>query len=100
MSRNRVRPFGNPAYTVVASSRHVVQHPCVIMEKVSRDEWKFVGQDRRMSIRECLQIQGFPKDFYLDFQTVGDAYTAIGNAVPPPLAEHIAQLIKEELTND
>jgi site-specific DNA-cytosine methylase len=69
------------------------------MEKVSRDEWKFVGQDRRMSIRECLQIQGFPKDFYLDFQTVGDAYTAIGNAVPPPLAEHIAQLIKEALTN-
>lgn len=99
MSRNRVRPFGQPQYTVVASSRHITQHPDVIMEKVSRDEWKFVGQDRRLSIRECLQIQGFPQDFILDFPTVGDAYTAIGNAVPPPLAEHVAYIIKEALDN-
>ena len=58
--------------------------------------------ERRLTVRECARLQTFPDDF--EFVFAGDkyskaggpdAYKAIGNAVPPLLAYHIASRIKE-----
>ena len=56
-------------------------------------------QERRLTIRECARLQSFPDDF--KFVTTGkngvsttNAYKAIGNAVPPLLAFHIAKRLE------
>jgi len=58
--------------------------------------------ERRLTVRECARLQTFPDDFEFVFDGDPsikgggpDAYRAIGNAVPPLLAYHIASRIKE-----
>jgi DNA (cytosine-5)-methyltransferase 1 len=58
--------------------------------------------ERRLTVRECARLQTFPDDFEFVFDGDNhsrgggpDAYRAIGNAVPPLLAYHIASRIKE-----
>lgn len=47
---------------------------------------------RRLSVRECARLQSFPDDF--NFVTsASSAYKAIGNAVPPVMAWHIARSV-------
>jgi DNA (cytosine-5)-methyltransferase 1 len=47
---------------------------------------------RRLTVRECARIQGFPDDF--EFIGPKNAqYKMIGNSVPPPLAYHIARYL-------
>ena len=45
---------------------------------------------RRLSVRECARLQSFP-DSYNFTSSASSAYKAIGNAVPPVLAWHIAR---------
>lgn len=55
-----------------------------------------VNKKRRLSVRECAIIQGFP----LDYEFTGSLnrmYTQIGNAVPVKLAELVSSGIKEIL---
>ncbi|CYU09470.1 DNA cytosine methyltransferase [Streptococcus suis] len=47
---------------------------------------------RRLSVRECARLQSFPDNFIFNTST-SSAYKAIGNAVPPILAWHIANAI-------
>lgn len=47
---------------------------------------------RRLSVRECARLQSFPDNF--NFTTSASAaYKAIGNAVPPVMAWHIARSV-------
>lgn len=47
---------------------------------------------RRLSVRECARLQSFPDSF--NFVTsASSAYKAIGNAVPPVMAWHIARSV-------
>lgn len=111
MSRNRKAKWSEPAYTVVANSRHVTLHPASPVMKLTwsnladgwkqrwdfSDEYEHLSEDptrpvlelpRRLSWRECSRIQTFGNDF----EPVGDTdskFTQIGNAVPPMLAEAI-----------
>jgi len=48
---------------------------------------------RSLTIREAMRCQSFPDDFQI-IGNWGDARTAIGNAVPPLLAESLAAHIK------
>ncbi len=48
---------------------------------------------RRMSVKECLIIQGFPEDYPLKGSLI-HKYSQVGNAVPPPLMQKIAECIK------
>ncbi|MBR7551021.1 DNA cytosine methyltransferase, partial [Mycobacterium tuberculosis] len=41
---------------------------------------------RRLSVRKCARIQGFPDDFEFVYNSVNDGYKMIGNAVPVKLA--------------
>lgn len=45
---------------------------------------------RRLTVCECARLQGFPDDFKF-CGSQSQQYSQIGNAVPPPLAKHIAK---------
>ncbi len=53
-------------------------------------------QDRGLSLRECARLQGFPDDFIFYGPATAVAIQ-IGNALPPPLAQAIAEKVKELL---
>ncbi|MDE6027361.1 MAG: DNA cytosine methyltransferase, partial [Muribaculaceae bacterium] len=102
MSRNRVRAWDEPAYTVQASGRQCQLHPqAPKMVKVSPNKQEFVkGKEylyRRMSVREVARVQGFPDDYRFIYQDVNYGYKMIGNAVPVMLAYHLAKRIKDTL---
>ena len=55
---------------------------------------------RKLTLRECLDFQGFPKDFYFpNTITIDDAYKQIGNSVCVPVIKRIAEQIKLLLKN-
>lgn len=102
MSRNRVRSWNEPSYTIQAGGRHAPIHPdAPKMIKIGKDKMKFDTKDknkyRRLSIRECARIQTFPDDFIFFYEKLSDGYKMVGNAVPVKLAEEIAKEIKKTL---
>ena len=63
---------------------------------VSKGRFVHPEQNRGLSLREAAALQGFPDDFV--FVGGMDSISAqIGNAVPPPLAEAIAKLLRDRL---
>lgn len=102
MSRNRVRSWDEPAFTVQASGRQCQLHPqAPKMKKIEPNLQIFIeGQEhlyRRMSVREVARIQGFPDDFKFIYDKVDYGYKMIGNAVPVNLAYEVAKQIKKYL---
>ena len=99
MSRNRIRNWQEPSFTIQASGRQAPIHPgSDPMKKIDTNKWEFTGDNyRRLSVRECARIQGFPDDFIFKYIKVDMGYKMIGNAVPVPLAEAIARQIKIDL---
>ncbi len=102
MSRNRVRLWDEPSFTIQAGGRHAPIHPqapkMVFIEKNKREFVK--GKEdlyRRLSVRECARIQTFPDTFEFVYTDVADAYKMIGNAVPVNLAFAVAKVIKSNL---
>ena len=50
---------------------------------------------RKLTLRECLDFQGFPKEYYFPKTiTIEDAYKQIGNSVCVPVIKRIAEQIK------
>jgi len=102
MSRNRVRSWDEPGFTVQASGRQCQLHPqAPKMIKVETNKQIFVpGKEdlyRRMSVREVARVQSFPDDFVFIYDEVDYGYKMIGNAVPVELAYHVATSVKTAL---
>ncbi|PIQ79804.1 DNA (cytosine-5-)-methyltransferase [Candidatus Peregrinibacteria bacterium CG11_big_fil_rev_8_21_14_0_20_41_10] len=102
MSRNRVRRWDEPSFTIQAGGRHAPIHPkAPKMEFIEQDKRIFVpGKEhlyRRLSVRECARVQTFPDNFVFKYSKVADGYKMIGNAVPVNFAFAIAQTIKTDL---
>lgn len=102
MSRNRVRSWNEPSFTIQAGGRHAPIHPQANkMIKVEKDKFMFDSTSpqpyRRLSIRECARIQTFPDDFIFYYDNLVSAYKMIGNAVPVNFAYAIAQTIYQDL---
>ncbi len=98
MSRNRVRCWHEPSFTIQAGGRHAPIHPQANkMKFVERDKFKFDPKSplpyRRLSVRECARIQTFPDEFVFKYNDVADGYKMIGNAVPVNMAKIIASKI-------
>ena len=100
MSRNRVRSWDEPSYTILASDRHIPLHPNApkMVDNPSEPGMKmFVpGKEdlyRRLSIRECARVQSFPDDYEFIYSVPRIGYKMIGNAVPVQLAFHVAKEI-------
>jgi len=53
-------------------------------------------ENRGFTVREAARIQGFPDDFVFSGSLV-EMYKMIGNAVPPPLSEIVASVVKNQL---
>ena len=101
-TRNRVRSWDEPGFTVQASGRQCQLHPqAPKMIKVEKNLQKFAeGYEhlyRRMSVREVARIQSFPDNFKFIYDDVNYGYKMIGNAVPVNLAYHVALQIKKTL---
>jgi DNA (cytosine-5)-methyltransferase 1 len=87
MSRNRVRSWHEPSFTIQAGGRHAPIHPQANkMINVGIDKFIFDPNSsypyRRLSVRECARIQTFSDDFIFYYQNLNSGYKLIGNAVP------------------
>lgn len=102
MSRNRVRSWNEPSFTIQAGGRHAPIHPqAPKMLFVEKNKRIFVpGKEnlyRRLSVRECARIQTFPDSFVFYYNNVTNGYKMVGNAVPVNLAFHVAMTILNSL---
>jgi DNA (cytosine-5)-methyltransferase 1 len=110
MSRNRIRKWNETSFTIPADASQVPASPnCTKMWSIDvtgknrpkDSEWaefrkkndKHIAKDLvRLSWKQCAAIQGFPLDY--DFSgDVKSIYKQIGNAVPPPLIQKVAECI-------
>jgi len=103
MSRNRVRSWEEPSFTIQAGGRHAPLHPqAPKMQFVEQNKRIFVlGKEdlyRRLSVRECARVQTFPDNFLFKYQNIADGYKMIGNAVPVEFAKHLASKIYEDIS--
>jgi len=100
LSRNRRRDWGQTSKTIVANPRHMPLHPLSPpLEKLEHDVWQFAheGRARRFSYREAARIQGFHDLTFPNTESsrLNMRYTVVGNAVPPPLFEAVANALPE-----
>ncbi|MBW4516765.1 MAG: DNA cytosine methyltransferase [Timaviella obliquedivisa GSE-PSE-MK23-08B] len=102
MSRNRVRSWDEPSFTIQAGGRHAPLHPQA-NKMLFTEKDKFVFDEnspfpyRRLSVRECARIQTFPDDFIFHYKDLSAAYKMIGNAVPVNLGYALADAIYQDL---
>lgn len=86
----------------------VGKKPHTMIAHIAKDGHHFIHpnmeQLRSISVREAARIQSFPDNFYFEgikeHQNRSAAFRQIGNAVPPLMAEIIANKIKEVLDGD
>lgn len=102
MSRNRVRSWDQPSFTIQAGARHAPLHPqAPPMPIVAKDKRIFEpGAEhlyRRLSVRECARIQTFPDDHEFVYSQISHGYKMIGNAVPVEFARRLAERIRLDL---
>ncbi len=103
MSRNRVRSWDEPSFTIQAGGRHAPIHPqAPKMQFVEQNKRIFVPTKehlyRRLSVRECARIQSFPDNHIFYYKNVMAGYKMVGNAVPPNMAYFLAKKIYADLT--
>lgn len=101
MSRNRVRAWDEPAFTVQASGRQCQCHPqAPKMVRTGADRMIFdpsvdASLYRRLTVRECARVQTFPDSFEFVYSNVDTGYRMVGNAVPVNLAYAVAFSVAE-----
>lgn len=71
-----------------------------ILAHLYKDGLRFIHYDskqaRSITVREAARLQSFDDDFEF-IGSMGDAYKMIGNAVPPLMAEGIANAVSSFL---
>lgn len=104
LSRNRVRSWHEPSFTIQAGGRHAPIHPqAPKMIKVEKNKQIFKpGFEhlyRRLSVRECARIQTFPDDFIFHYNKIAAGYKMIGNAVPVNMAYELGRAVSDDIKN-
>ncbi|MBI5648225.1 MAG: DNA cytosine methyltransferase [Ignavibacteriae bacterium] len=90
--------FTNPATTVGGRSfrRLAWDRPSPTIAFGHREIHVHPDGQRRLSIYEAMVLQGFPKSFVLE-GNLSEQVSQISNAVPPPMANSIAEAVKVAL---
>jgi DNA (cytosine-5)-methyltransferase 1 len=73
-------------------------HPTLPSQETSGRFFIYIPEKnmvRKMTIRECYRIMGFPENFKID-ANLGESYKQIGNSVCVPMVEAIAQEILQQ----
>lgn len=71
-------------------------HPTISSQEASGRFWILVdGRVRKMTLRECYRIFGFPEDFKLTGNTA-ECYRRIGNSVCVPMMKALAEEISRQ----
>lgn len=102
MSRNRVRSWNEPSFTIQAWWRHAPIHPqapkmkFVWVNKRIFEPWKEYLY-RRLSVRECARIQTFPDSFIFKYKNIADWYKMVWNAVAVNFAKCLAEQIYSDI---
>ena len=72
-------------------------HPALASQESSGRFWIYdEGKVRKLTIRECYRIMGFPEKFKL-INNTSELYRQIGNSVCIPMIKEISNQIKEQL---
>ena len=105
--------FGQKAFSIVNDRSSIYRvfnndikiinnHMCPTLTAsmgIKKDQVPLVRDDygvRKITIQECLDFQGFPKQFSFPHSiTLDDAYKQIGNSVCVPVIKRIAEQIKK-----
>jgi site-specific DNA-cytosine methylase len=69
------------------------------MSHMAKDTYGYIHpyQARTLSVREAARIQTFPDWYSFGVMTLGEAFRAIGNAVPPLLSHQLAGRVSQIL---
>jgi DNA (cytosine-5)-methyltransferase 1 len=66
---------------------------------ISKNQVPLIVDDfglRKLTLQECLNFQGFPKEYYFPNSiTIEEAYKQVGNTVCVPVVKRIAEQIKK-----
>lgn len=110
LSRNRKKNWSDQSFTIQASGRQAPLHPSgEPMQKLDKDHWKLIGNNRRLSVKEIARIQTFPDWFKFSQgpkravsknNLLNQQYKQIGNAVPVKLAYEMLLPIAKFLYNN
>ncbi len=77
------------AFTIRVGGRH-----SGIKSKYNWDCYMVDGKPRYITVEECLELQGFPRDFYLAGNN-DSKFRQIGNAVPTVVVQAIGRQLQE-----
>ena len=110
MSRNRVRKWSELSFTIPAQANAVPAQPdCKMWDtkdgerpmKLDDADWskkrkeyegKISKSLTRLSVKQCAKIQGLPEKWEFAGELLS-RYRQIGNAVPPPMMQKVAECI-------
>lgn len=68
-------------------------HPTLASQETSGRFWIYDGNKvRKLTLRECYALQGFPDNFIIS-QNKGNAYRQVGNSVGVPVIKAVAEEI-------
>ncbi|MDE7168591.1 MAG: DNA (cytosine-5-)-methyltransferase, partial [Mucispirillum sp.] len=91
-------PYRNSRNFHVAWTRFNSQKPAPTIDTGHRHHFHY-KYNRVPTVRECARLQSFPDDFlFLGNKT--QQFRQVGNAVPPLMAQAIAEQLKKYLTED
>ena len=102
MSRNRVRTWDEPSFTIQAGGRHAPIHPqAPKMKFIEQNKRIFVpGKEhlyRRFLLGNVQESKHFQTILFSNINDIADGYKMIGNAVAVNFAFHLAKKIMDDL---